>query len=236
VDLICRHYLLAASGINSGATLRDLHDFSSEYVDNEKVQRPIAPDTDVETYLANLQTQSTLALIADGLKRSANDFDSFLAKNVNMEWDAQRMKIYEHFGLVSKKEGVDGTSVLRDSGAFGRSSRRGLGQSNGAGMSGSVFGTSRLQKSVLGAPAAIGGAKTTLFADVADKGVGNAGTMEGRFLREKQEKFSLAVARVNDRRLAGKPAAPLAEFCAVEKQNGVADVVSFAQPYSWAYF
>nr|7TBI_G1 Chain G1, Nic96 R2 [Saccharomyces cerevisiae]7TBI_G2 Chain G2, Nic96 R2 [Saccharomyces cerevisiae]7TBJ_G1 Chain G1, NUP93 R2 [Homo sapiens]7TBJ_G2 Chain G2, NUP93 R2 [Homo sapiens]7TBK_G1 Chain G1, NUP93 R2 [Homo sapiens]7TBK_G2 Chain G2, NUP93 R2 [Homo sapiens]7TBL_G1 Chain G1, NUP93 R2 [Homo sapiens]7TBL_G2 Chain G2, NUP93 R2 [Homo sapiens]7TBM_G1 Chain G1, NUP93 R2 [Homo sapiens]7TBM_G2 Chain G2, NUP93 R2 [Homo sapiens] len=53
---------------------------------------------DVDTYLSNLQTKTTLSMIADGLERSARDFDAFLEENVTLEWEAQRKRIYQHFG------------------------------------------------------------------------------------------------------------------------------------------
>nr|7MVU_B Chain B, Nucleoporin NIC96 [Thermochaetoides thermophila DSM 1495]7MVV_B Chain B, Nucleoporin NIC96 [Thermochaetoides thermophila DSM 1495]7MVY_B Chain B, Nucleoporin NIC96 [Thermochaetoides thermophila DSM 1495]7MVZ_B Chain B, Nucleoporin NIC96 [Thermochaetoides thermophila DSM 1495]7TBI_J1 Chain J1, Nic96 R2 [Saccharomyces cerevisiae]7TBI_J2 Chain J2, Nic96 R2 [Saccharomyces cerevisiae]7TBJ_J1 Chain J1, NUP93 R2 [Homo sapiens]7TBJ_J2 Chain J2, NUP93 R2 [Homo sapiens]7TBJ_J3 Chain J3, N len=56
-------------------------------------------EVDVDTYLSNLQTKTTLSMIADGLERSARDFDAFLEENVTLEWEAQRKRIYQHFGI-----------------------------------------------------------------------------------------------------------------------------------------
>ena len=141
------HYLLVASGVDPGSTVRDLSFFDSQPARVERPQPTAPADTDVEGYLASLQTQTTLSMIADGLARSARDFDSFLEDNVAMEWDAQRKRIYQHFGIQPRdgphaREGGNflGTGSA-DEGGFGRSRRskgqslkgsRGMGASNGS--------------------------------------------------------------------------------------------------------
>ncbi|KAI9751711.1 MAG: hypothetical protein M1835_001185, partial [Candelina submexicana] len=164
------HYLLAASGISPGSALRDLNSLNNQTAAASGIQTSVAPDTDLETYVANLQSQSTLALIADGLNRSARDFETFLEENVTMEWDAQRRRIYEHFGLASKDG--DAQSVNDNplnvaspgaKGSFGRSARRGRIQNlssskAGSTMGGSVFGAAAMQKSVIGTPGSVSNA------------------------------------------------------------------------------
>jgi nuclear pore complex protein Nup93 len=93
------HYLLAASGVDPGSTVRDLSYFDSQPARAERSQPGAPADTDIDGYLASLQIQTTLSMIADGLARSVRDFDNFLEDNVTMEWDAQRKRIYEHFGI-----------------------------------------------------------------------------------------------------------------------------------------
>src|ERR1700761_6801570 len=95
------------------------------------------PDTDIDVFVSNLQTQTTLDMIQEGLEQSKRDFDSFLEENVQMNWDTQRRRIDEHFGLAKPSDDLDQSAggalgaSERERGAFGRSSRRGraLGQS-----------------------------------------------------------------------------------------------------------
>ena len=96
------HYLLAASGVDPGAAMRDLNMLNAQAGRAPAAKPQEIVDTDLEGYLANLQTKTTLNMIADGLARSVRDFDIFLDENVSMEWDAQRKRIYQHFGIRAK--------------------------------------------------------------------------------------------------------------------------------------
>ncbi|KAI9830453.1 MAG: hypothetical protein M1819_005705 [Sarea resinae] len=223
------HYLLAASGISPISALRDLNSLGVPLTGASSLQAPPAFDTDIEGYVANLQSQSTLAMIAEGLNRSARDFDAFLEENVTMEWDAQRRRIYEHFGLAPKGAdrqsdsiGSPRTSSPAAKGGFGRSTRRGRGQGApsklGASAGASVFGASGMQKSVIGAPGTA--ANATLFADVADKEMRGSPGVNDRFLREKEGMFAEKVQRFNEARLQEKSYPVLGEFSHVEGHGG----------------
>ena len=74
------HYLLAASGVDPGAAVRDLSQFSMTAGKVDRSQPQELPDTDIEGYLANVQTQTTLSMISDGLARSIRDFDAFFGR------------------------------------------------------------------------------------------------------------------------------------------------------------
>ncbi len=228
------HYLLAASGVDPSSTVRELSYFDSQPARVER-SHPSAPlDTDIEGYLASLQSQTTLSMIADGLARSVRDFDNFLEDNVTMEWDAQRKRIYQHFG-IQPRDGLhtgEGESSLglgsADQGGFGRSRRsksqplkgpRGMGMSNG-----SAFGRSSMLRSVIGTPGPIGTGQIPPFTDVERKtegGGGNLGTdPDDRFQREKEGRFADKVQRLNAARLQQRGYPVLQEFAAVEGQSG----------------
>ncbi|KAI9811705.1 MAG: hypothetical protein M1832_000702 [Thelocarpon impressellum] len=223
------HYLLAASGISPGSALRDLNELNAQAQASGAGPQAPAFDTDNEAYLSSLQSQSTLALIAEGLNRSAQDFDRYLEENVTMEWDAQRQRIYEHFGLAPKgASAAAGASAYGSpgpvqQGSFGRSSRRGRGQKPAEAQpgtaGGSVFGASGPQRSVIGTPGRAGAGQATLFADV-DKGAGTQGSTDERFVRERQAKFAEKVQRLNEARLEDKVYPVLQEFGTVEAQAG----------------
>ncbi|KAH6608106.1 hypothetical protein Trco_004419 [Trichoderma cornu-damae] len=172
---------------------------------------------DTDTYLSNLQTKTTLSMIQDGLERSLRDFDNFLEDNVAMEWDAQRKRIYQHFGIKPRETSA---AVGREAqGGFGKS-RRGKAQGNAArDARGSAFGSSTFQRSVIGARSRIG-AHQSEFSDV-ERSADGAGKPrnEDQALRERQSKLADKVRSLNASRLLGRPYPILAELAEVEKKS-----------------
>ncbi|KAL9608922.1 MAG: hypothetical protein Q9167_006262 [Letrouitia subvulpina] len=220
------HYLLAASGVNPGTTRRDLNALNNQSAIAPSLQLPAEWDPDTSRFVDHLQQQSTLKMISEGVERAHRSFDAFLEENVDINWEAQRKKIYEHFGLLSKdsnkNEALSRIATPEGKGSFGRSTRRGRtingdrsGQST---LHRSIFGASSLQKSVIGTPA--NAQKTpTLFADVEDKS-GSSITPEDRFSREKQSRFTEKVQALNYARLLEKAYPILNEFKNVQTQSG----------------
>ncbi|CCF40502.1 hypothetical protein CH063_11054, partial [Colletotrichum higginsianum] len=220
------HYLLAASGVDPGMAAKDL---GSLDLQTGRVERPSGyspAEVDVETYLANLQTKTTMSMIADGLERSVRDFDNFLEDNVTMEWEAQRKRIYEHFGIKAREETSSfgpAASTREASGGFGRS-RRSKSQAAGA-RSGraSVLGKSSMHRSVIGNASKIGSHQPE-FSDV-DRSADNGGLLTGhinsddRSLREKQSKLSEKVRNLNQARLTAHPYPILSELADVEHRS-----------------
>ncbi|KAK4226442.1 Nup93/Nic96-domain-containing protein, partial [Podospora fimiseda] len=235
------HYFLAASGVDPGAAVRDLGSLGLHAARD----RPAtlggyggAGEVDVETYLNNLQTKTTLSMIADGLERSVRDFDSFLEDNVTMEWEAQRQRIYQHFGIKPREEGAgaggDSSRVPRANtpakegqGTFGRSTRRKGSQVPAGGDKShraSVFGKSALQRSVIGTPSRIG-AHASEFVDVEPRmdsvgGLNGVTSMDDRFLREKQGKLADKIREFNDARQKGQPFYICRDFAELESKSG----------------
>ncbi len=258
------HYVLAASGVDPGAAVRDLGNFgifsaarstAATAGDNSQAGGSFSrgpSEVDVDTYLANLQTKTTLSMIADGLERSVRDFDSFLEDNVTMEWEAQRKRIYEHFGIKMLDDLATGPSATprfgtpdgtgggggNATGGFGRRRSRQQpqpaasqtpGGASGQGGS-SVFGRSRMQKSVIGSASRIG-THTSEFTDVETTGPGGGGgtaaasagatgSLDDRYTREKQTMLANAVHRLNDSRTVSAPFAIFSELVAVEAKIG----------------
>lgn len=150
-----------------------------------------------------------------------------------MEWDAQRRRIYEHFGLVKKTDApeaeFDPATSQAARGAFGRSSRRTRGP-GGSSINGASYGAS---KSVLGAV----GSRTTrqsLFSDVAEKtptgGVTSA--PDDRVQREKQVKYGDKVKQLNIARLDENLYPILQQFADVETQPSLEDTSHFVNAYN----
>lgn len=237
------HYLLAGSGVDAGSAVRDLNYFEAQSARAERAPTTLQADTDVESYLANLQTQTTLSMIADGLARSVRDFDTFLEDNVAMEWETQRKRIYEHFGIKAKdvprmrNAGAFGASGSQEQGGFGRS-RRSKAQNQSASRAGatptkSLFGKSNLQKSVIGTPGPIGKARQLPFGDVdTPTEAGSTIGMDDRFIRERQERYGEKVQALNAARLQQKSFPLLQEFATVEAQSGDQHVEHVVNAYS----
>ncbi|KAI3341549.1 Nup93/Nic96-domain-containing protein [Ustulina deusta] len=224
-------YMLAASGVDPGAAVKDLKFFSAHTAGriDRPASGPAATGIDVETYLANLQSKTTLSMIADGLERSTKDFDNFLEDNITTEWEAQRKRIYEHFGIKPREEALGdhstGTPGRETSGGFGRS-RRNPKASRAAtpSVKGSAFGRSALQKSVIGTPSKIGPHQPE-FKDVEDTAgspaaAPNGSSIDDRFIREKQGKLAERVRDLNLARLEKAPYPIFHELAEVESRTG----------------
>ncbi|KAI1760883.1 Nup93/Nic96-domain-containing protein [Hypoxylon sp. FL1150] len=206
-------YILAASGVEPAAAVRDLNEFDVRI--GSRIEHPTSAHTtaeiDVDAYLANLQAKTTLSMIADGLERSARDFDNFLEDNVTMEWEAQRKRIYEHFGIKTDDGSAEAGAPSRESHAgFGRSRRTTkASRSTAPGIKASTFGRSNLQKSVIGTPSKIG-AHEPEFTDVQDatrttSALNGAASIDDRYLRDKQATLAAEIRELNLARIAKEP-------------------------------
>ncbi|KAL9591304.1 MAG: hypothetical protein Q9179_007859 [Wetmoreana sp. 5 TL-2023] len=221
------HYLLAASGVNLGTTRRDLDSLKTQpSAAHSGLNLPAERDIDTNRYMDQMQQQSTLKVIAEGIERAHRNFDAYLDENIDINWEAQRKKIYEHFGLASRgSERSDAASQSMSPGAkgtFARSTRRGrtlnADPSKQSTLGRSIFGQSSLQKSVIGTPN--GGSKgASVFSDVEDRS-GQVAVSEDRFSRDKQGKFAAKVQALNRARLQEIHYPILHEFMDVQMQPG----------------
>ncbi|KAG6160802.1 nuclear pore complex subunit [Claviceps purpurea] len=215
------HYLLAASGVDPSAAAKDLGMLDAQGGRAERTHGYAGPsEVDVETYLSNLQTKTTLDMISDGLERSIRDFDTFLEDNVAMEWEAQRKRIYQHFGIKPREESAAPareSSVGGVAGGFGRSRRKPHTPAARSGRN-STMGNSMLQRSVIGTPSRIGiHHHQSDFSDVdrsADdtESVRSRGAAEDRVLRERQSRLAEKVRTLNVARVMRRPYPILAEL------------------------
>ena len=227
-----RHYLLSASGVKMGSTLRDLNQFSTQAGYSSNVPTQNAFDSDVDSYISNLHSQSTLALIQEGLEQSKRDFDTFLEDNVQIEWDKQRQRIYEHFGLGRQSEEMAASQSTFGNtarGAFGRSTRKGRSMGpRGAPTNGSsTFGASS------GGPPVIGHSQSVLNGrDSSDRSVfgGQTGPQD-RYARDKQERFMEQVKNLNEERQREAPFSVLHAFSSVESGTAGDNLDYFVSAY-----
>lgn len=215
-----------------GSTLRDLNQFSTQAGYGANVSAPNVFDSDVDSYISNLHSQSTLALIQEGLEQSKRDFDTFLEDNVQIEWDKQRQRIYEHFGLGRQSEEMAASQSTFGSttrGAFGRSTRKGRSMGpRGAAVNGaSTFGASS------GGPPVIGLSQSVLNGrDSSEKSVfgGQTGPHD-RHVRDKQERFMEQVKNLNEDRQRETPFSVLHSFSNVESGTAGDNSDNFVSAY-----
>lgn len=238
------HYLLAGSGVDPGAAVKDLGAFAARAGGRADGGRtPVGAggvgsgEVDVDAYLSNLQSRTTLSMIADGLERSVRDFDNFLEENVTMEWEEQRKRIYEHFGIKPREDSqklgqsAAGGPGREATGGFGRSKRsRNAGvagapgtPARGGGAKQSAFGRTGLLRSVIGSPSRIG-PHGSQFVDVEmvnqNGSLGGLVPMDERFLDEKQRRFIHKIHVLNDSRMMKLPYPILHEFAEVTSRSG----------------
>ena len=217
------HYLLAASGVNPGSTLRDLNALGADTAARNGTLLQPEFDPDSHKYVEQMQQQMTLKMINEGIERANRRFDEYLQEHMDMNWEQQKKRVYEHFGLAPRGLDGDSASEGRDfgnTGGFGRSSRRGRGlqdRSTQGSLSRSVLGPSGMQKSVIGSPA-VGGGNMQLFGDSTEKT--NFPVQEGRNIREKQTNLANTVQRLNGSRLEEKFFPLLGAFHNVEAGLG----------------
>ena len=239
------HYLLAASGINPGTTRRDLESLATQQATGSGLQQPPEFELDTHKYLNQLQQQSTLNMISEGLERAHRNFDEYLERSVDINWELQRKKIYEHFGLMPRgADHSEGLASPGEKGAFGKSSRRSrLAKTSRFGettMNRSIFGQSSVQKSVIGTPGK-GSTNASLFADITEKSAAPGTSLDDRFMREKQRKYADSVQALNQSRLRkdrlqtqrDQNSFPLLiEFRSLENQPGGDSPKQLADAYS----
>jgi nuclear pore complex protein Nup93 len=212
--------LLAASGISPGHALRDLKALDSQTAASSPFKQADSFDPDNEKFMRNIQQRGRQAMVAESLACIHREFDSFLEEKVNLNWDEQRRKIFQHFGLSPKDEIVDENTVSK--GSFRRTTRQSKHGIHPPGPSGtrSVFGRSALEKSVIGPPGnPLAGSQ--LFLDPNDRtDTANNQSPDTRFLREKMGYFADKVRRLNGSRLEDRPFPVFHEFAAVEEHAG----------------
>lgn len=225
IKILYSHYLLAASGVPTGSAIRDLDSLIVHPPTSHATPSPSEVDTDVEGYVKSLQKQSTLDLIAESLEQSKKDFDAFLEENVQIEWEAQRRRIYEHFGLYKPAEklgeAANGDANPVAQAAFGRSARKSKGFGASVRGKNMIFGASAFAKSVIGPP---GGKQSTRPGVVTQAGDAPSGGQQpgpdDRAVRDKEERYADKVKELNESRIQ-EMVYPLAQqFASVEEQAG----------------
>jgi nuclear pore complex protein Nup93 len=220
------HYLLAGSGVAPGKAYKDFQALDRDGAGSDF--RPAEPfDPDNEKYIRNLQQRGREAMIRESMDRVNAEFDAFLEESLNINFDEQKKRIMEHFGLLPRSEDSDANesrpSPAPGTGSFRRSSRRSKTPFSdlSKGLTRSVFGRSALDKSLIGNPG-MGASTMSFFGDEGNSN--NAGALSRgqneRYLRDKERLFLQKVEQLNQARLKEKGYLILQEFRQVESTVG----------------
>jgi len=215
------HYLLSASGVNTGQALRDLERLAEDSIPQGAAPEQVASAvTGVKFDLARRHHDDFQAMVDSRVEKAQDDFNKMIEEKLGgVDWASQHQRIYEHFGL-KKPQGLGAST--RDSfgpsetGGFGLTSRR---SRLGASVGGKSFGVPGLSRSVIGAPG-VRGARQSQFADVQEKlpADGMRVVPEDRILRVKQNKYADRVKELNIARLQERAYPVLSKFADVESE------------------
>ncbi|KAK3705494.1 nuclear pore complex subunit [Vermiconidia calcicola] len=217
------HYLLSASGVNTGQALRDLSDLATSTATRSQAaadQLDNAYTSGVKDTLAQKYQNDFQDMVDRHVQKAQDDFNRMIEEKLHgVDWDAHRQRIYEHFGLKKpralEESTADGASAM-DTGSFGRSSRR---SRHPASTLDKSFGLPGMAKSVIGTPGPKG-ARASMFGDIAEKVPtdGMRPAPEDRILCAKQEKYAERVKELNVARLQETPFPILHKFSEVEAE------------------
>ncbi|KAF3910446.1 hypothetical protein ABW20_dc0106999 [Dactylellina cionopaga] len=215
------HYLLQAAGVNSEQALKELESVDFSFEETPARARETRVDTDIDGFLRNRKEQSITKAIEEGIKRTTLEFESYLLSNLNIDWDDQRKKIYEHFGLTKPSDGGQPTPFGQSS--FGISAATRAGAST---FGGSRFTQASLGALVLGTPPKVGN-QTWAFEDTVKENQG--APVEQMYNR--QVHYAKAVLKLNDSRTEAKPAKLIENFTEVSKVSS--DLISTQLNDAW---
>ncbi|OLL25638.1 Meiotically up-regulated gene 87 protein [Neolecta irregularis DAH-3] len=112
------HYLLANSGMNAEETAQVLRTIALQSTYDSG---PPISDTDVDGYLRYRREQSIMAAMEQDMARRSREFDLFLEKNLNAEWEKQKQKFFEHFGFLKSTQDQQSSQQSLDKSVFGKS-------------------------------------------------------------------------------------------------------------------
>jgi nuclear pore complex protein Nup93 len=217
------HYLLAGSGVAPGMATKEFQKLERD--GQAPAYQPSEPfDPDNEKYIHGLQEKGRDAMIQESIDRVHRDFDAHLEESLSINFEEQKKKIMQHFGLIPKDEGaVEDDGAQPDKGGFGRSTgRKPLFDESAKASTRSVFGRSGLEKSLIGSPA-MGASTTKFFGDSTSTNGNNVPLgkgQNGRYLRDKERFFLQKLQRLNEARMQEKGYPVLREFAMVEDQVG----------------
>jgi nuclear pore complex protein Nup93 len=218
------HYLLAGSGVAPGKATKEFQKVEREGQAHGAYQPSEPFDPDNEKYIRGLQERGREAMIQEAIDRVHRDFDVHLEETLSINFEEQKQKIMQHFGLIPKDDGADeDEGAQQDKGGFGRSSGRKKAFDDSAKASTrSVFGRSGLEKSLIGSPA-MGASTTSFFGDSTTANGNNVPLgkgQSGRYLRDKERFFLQKVQQFNEARMQERVYPVLRELAMVEDQAG----------------
>ncbi|KAK6383981.1 nuclear pore complex subunit [Exophiala oligosperma] len=213
------HYLLAGSGIAPGQAYRDFQALGPD--ETLSASRNVAPSFAEESsaYLRDVRVKGRDAMLRESMDRVYREVDSFIEESLGVDFEEQKMRIMQHFGLALPDAGGDGTESR--GGGFGRSAKGEKTGSAGASKTvRSVFGRTAIDKSIIGTPG-FGAGTTSFFKSdgPVSAAPGLARGQNSRDLREKERSFIEKVQQLNNARLQDQDYPILQKFAEAESEN-----------------
>ncbi|KAL9616536.1 MAG: hypothetical protein Q9160_008603 [Pyrenula sp. 1 TL-2023] len=207
--------LLGASGVQPGKALKDFQKLGVDVQDRPMSTETFEPDN--AKFIRGIQQRGRDAMFRESMDRVNREFDNFLEETLAINFDDQRQRIMEHFGLVPKSNGAGAQDDINN-GSFSRSTKKSSNIFAESAGKRSMFNRSGLEKSLLGTPG-LGSSTTRFFGDEqASSGVGSTARFtEDRFIREKEAQFAEKTKRLSQARDQRAVFPILAEFASVEE-------------------
>lgn len=205
------HYLLAGSGVAPGKAYKDFQALDGDLSGLEKLPRPSLVD-DRDAYLKGLQTKGREAMMKESMQRVYREVDAYIEQSLGIDFEEQKVRIMEHFGLLARDESASG----HDKSAFGKS--RSIKKSDSTTRS--VFGRSAAEKSLIGVPGTGLGTTSLFGGDSAAASTGQTNLIKNqtmRDLRDKERLFVEQIQQLNQDRMAGKSFPVMQNFESVER-------------------
>ena len=201
------HYLLSGSGVTPGQAYREFQKLDTDAV-------PAATSTRIDfaeegsAYLKGMQARGREAMLRESMDRVYQDVDKFIEESLGIDFDEQKKRIMQHFGLMAKDENdstsSSGNLAQSRSPAKGKSSRR------------SIFGRSGLDKSIIGSIDSSAGTSSFFGSQSTSIPTTLSKNQTVRDLREKERLFMQKVEALNKKRLDEESYKVLSEFKEVE--------------------
>ncbi|BFZ61356.1 nuclear pore complex subunit [Saitoella coloradoensis] len=195
------HLVLAGSGVNPAETKQDLAQIRfPEPID------PLVPShvaRDVDRHLRYKKEQNITSAIDESIRRTQKDFEAFVARNINLDWEKQKQRVFESIGLATRT-GDDKDAEKPGASVFGKSM--------GFSMHKRSLSRSVLGKSVLGV------FDKEEFQDVGEpRKKPTSGSLTSHLRRQQ---FATVVKHLNDLRLKGTPFGIISAFSALSNNAG----------------
>ncbi|KIV84612.1 hypothetical protein PV11_00385 [Exophiala sideris] len=209
------HYLLAGSGIAPGQAYKDFQALGPD--DAAPISRNVTQSFADESsaHLRDLRTKGRDAMLRESMERVYREVDHFIEESLGVDFEEQKMRIMEHFGLAPPD---DGDEIGRPkAGGFGRSRKSKEGQPGTSQATRSIFGRSAMEKSIIGAPGSNAG--TTSFFKNEGASLGLTRGQSLRDLRDKEKSFIEKVQQLNNARLQDESYPLLQNFAAAESDT-----------------
>ena len=206
------HYLLSGSGVTPGQAYKDF-----QKLDADPSLAPAQPRIDFaeegSAYLRGMQAKGREAMLRESMDRVYRDVDAFIEESLGIDFDQQKKRIMQHFGLIAQDATDDTTGPV---GNFSNSRS----QANNKSGRRSIFGKSGLDKSIIGNSTSVTGS-TSFFGgqpSILPTSLNKNQTI--RDLRDKERIFMQKVEALNTSRVEEKNYKILYELKAVESGPG----------------